>query len=217
MREQVAGAKPRCLAVWLGATSVLGVLVCLLLPDLAAAYGSVITGGVTGEPFERLLEWSCAGAAAGGAVWGWVVTTLVTVEAAHGGDRAGRPVRGVPAPLRRLLLLACGAALSGGLATPALATPGDLHQDHTGAAATALVQGLPLPDRATGGLPGGARMGRRGQPTAAPVVVVRPGDTLWDLADQTPAWHRLYTLNRDVIGPDPDLIRPGQRLRLPHP
>ena len=161
MDEQVAGARLRCLAVWLGATAVLGALACLLLPDLAAAHRAVATGGVTGQPFERLLEWLCAGVAAVGAGWLWLVTTLVALEAARGG--ATRPVRGVPAPLRRLLLLACGAALSGGLAAPAVATPGELHQDHAGAASASLVQGLPLPDRATGALPGGARMSRPGQ------------------------------------------------------
>ena len=57
-------------------------------------------------------------------------------------------------------------------------------------------------------------------------VVVRPGDTLWGLADATlppraPAsavterWHRIYRANRGVIGADPDLIQPEQRLRLP--
>jgi hypothetical protein len=214
MSELVAGARLRCLAVWLGATAALGVLACLLLPDLAAVHHAVATGNLPGQPFERLLEWSCAGVAAVGAAWLWTVTTLVTVEAARGGGR--RPVRGVPAPLRRLVLAACGVALTGGLTTPALATPGELHQDQTGASTTALVQGLPLPDRATtGALPGGARMSRQGRPPAAPVVVVRAGDTLWDLADESPAWHRIYALNRDVIGPDPDLIRPGQQLRLP--
>ena len=213
MSTRAAGAGLRCLAVWLGASAALGALACLLLPDLAAGYHAVAAASLTGQPFERLLEWSCAGVAAVGAAWLWVVTTLVTVEAARGG--VGRPVRGVPAPLRRLLLLACGAALSGGLAAPAVATPGELHQDHTGAATPALVQGLPLPDRATGGLAGGARIGRPGRPAGAPVVVVRPGDTLWDLAGQSPEWRRLYDLNRDVIGPDPDLILPGQALRLP--
>jgi nucleoid-associated protein YgaU len=56
---------------------------------------------------------------------------------------------------------------------------------------------------------------------------VRPGDTLWRLAAgllpedaDTGAvaslCARLYELNRAVIGDDPDLIRPGQRLRVPH-
>ncbi|MFN8156081.1 MAG: LysM domain-containing protein [Candidatus Nanopelagicales bacterium] len=58
------------------------------------------------------------------------------------------------------------------------------------------------------------------------VVVVRPGDTLWDIARRhlparatdaqvARAWPRWYAANRAVIGPDPDVIRPGQRLRAP--
>ena len=62
-------------------------------------------------------------------------------------------------------------------------------------------------------------------------VEVRPGDTLWAIAaaalaargpTATPAladvaayWPRVYALNRAVIGPDPAVIEPGQRLRLP--
>ncbi len=56
-------------------------------------------------------------------------------------------------------------------------------------------------------------------------LVVRPGDTLWALAEQdlpAPAtdrqvsarWRAVYRRNRGVIGPDPDLIRPGQVLKL---
>jgi nucleoid-associated protein YgaU len=57
-------------------------------------------------------------------------------------------------------------------------------------------------------------------------VVVRPGDTLWAIArsrlgpgaddarvaHDVDRWHRL---NHDVIGDDPDLIHPGQRLTAP--
>ncbi len=56
--------------------------------------------------------------------------------------------------------------------------------------------------------------------------MVAEGDTLWSLAadhlapDPTAdeiaaAWPRLYAANRDVIGPDPSHIEPGQRLVLP--
>lgn len=62
--------------------------------------------------------------------------------------------------------------------------------------------------------------------TASATIVVRRGDTLWDLAaahlppDATDAeigseWQRWYATNRAVIGPDPDLILPGQILSLP--
>jgi nucleoid-associated protein YgaU len=57
-------------------------------------------------------------------------------------------------------------------------------------------------------------------------VVVRRGDTLWDVAARhlrggssaaeiAAEWPRWYAANRDVIGDDPDLLRPGQRLAPP--
>ncbi len=61
---------------------------------------------------------------------------------------------------------------------------------------------------------------------AGAFVVVRRGDTLWDIARRhlpagasdaqvARAWPRWYAANRVVIGSDPALIRPGQRLRVP--
>ncbi|MGN6330748.1 MAG: LysM peptidoglycan-binding domain-containing protein [Motilibacteraceae bacterium] len=60
------------------------------------------------------------------------------------------------------------------------------------------------------------------------VVAVRPGDSLWTLttrhlgpgataAQVADAWPRWWAANRDVIGDDPDLLRPGQLLRPPPP
>lgn len=57
----------------------------------------------------------------------------------------------------------------------------------------------PNPGRAPGPTPG-ATPGRIPEPEAAAV---------------TRAWHALYLLNRDAIGPDPDLILPGTVLDLP--
>lgn len=63
--------------------------------------------------------------------------------------------------------------------------------------------------------------------SAAPdSVVVRAGDTLWDIAaahlgpDADPAtiaatWPLWYDTNRETIGADPDLILPGTRLLPP--
>jgi hypothetical protein len=47
---------------------------------------------------------------------------------------------------------------------------------------------------------------------------VQPGDTLAAIARHLAiagGWQALYALNRAVIGPDPDVIRPGEVLRLP--
>ncbi|MDN3293127.1 transglycosylase family protein [Streptomyces ficellus] len=46
---------------------------------------------------------------------------------------------------------------------------------------------------------------------------VRPGDSLWVIADeqQVPGgWSALYEANREAVGADPDLILPGQSLDL---
>lgn len=62
--------------------------------------------------------------------------------------------------------------------------------------------------------------------TVAGEVVVRRGDTLWDIAarhlgpdatavDVALEWPRWHRANRDLVGPDPDLVLPGQRLRPP--
>jgi nucleoid-associated protein YgaU len=70
-------------------------------------------------------------------------------------------------------------------------------------------------------------------PTRSPVpqansdmVTVRTGDSLWRIAARSlpsgagpraieRAWHRWYDLNRAVIGANPDLLQPGQRLIPP--
>jgi nucleoid-associated protein YgaU len=55
---------------------------------------------------------------------------------------------------------------------------------------------------------------------------VRRGDTLWDIATRhlgpgvdnarvAAEWPRWHAANRSTIGPDPNLILPGQRLRVP--
>jgi nucleoid-associated protein YgaU len=84
-----------------------------------------------------------------------------------------------------------------------------------------------VPDRPTSGAATRYTDVRSGQPVRVPArVVVKPGDTLWsiaatelgpnasaeDVANRWPAW---YAANRPLIGPDPDLILPGQVLRIP--
>lgn len=66
---------------------------------------------------------------------------------------------------------------------------------------------------------------RRLQRPTIPVVVA-PDDTLWGIArhelghsatrgDIDRRWHQWYHANHQVIGPDPDLILPGQTLYRP--
>ena len=276
----------RCLGVWLGATAGLAVVWRLVLPVLSAAGERPQAGGPpVALPFALLLEWLCAAALAGCALWFWLVTTVLVAAAARG--RLPARIPACPAALRRALLAGCGLAVAGGLALPAVADEPFRQPDRpeTGGRSVAdgrggqpglrLLEGLRLPDRVEGRLagsrpapsgagvdagpaashPAGTRGPRPapvladlarpapvladvarpapGRPpagppgvTAARVVVVRPGDTLWELtaavlpsgaSDAVIAdrWPHLYRLNRTVIGADPDLIFPGQRLRLP--
>jgi LysM repeat protein len=77
------------------------------------------------------------------------------------------------------------------------------------AAASAAIAHFAAGPRARAGA--GARAGTRS-------YVVQPGDTLSGIASALGTrggWPALYAANRDVIGPDPGLIRPGAVLALP--
>jgi hypothetical protein len=217
--------RSRALTVWLIATVTAALVVGWLLR--AAAHS-----GAAGD-FADLLVTGCAVVGAVGLGWLWVLVSLVVVDAV-----GGRPERAaVPAVVRRLVLAACGLTLAGGLSSPAHAAPADREAPRPGPAATttALLVGLPLPDRTTtttqwvSSVADHAPAATSEAPQERPdhgSVVVRPGDTLWDLAlDSLPAdastaevdrrWREIYRANRDAVGVDPDLIRPGQRLLLP--
>lgn len=211
---------PRCLALWAATTAALAGLVAALdpsVPRLAAAAGA---------GFEGLLVSVCEGVLLGFGGWLWAATGVVLLDAARGRVRRRR---GVPAALRRLVLAVCGVTLAGVIAAPGHARPASppLPADPApgGHGSAALVRGLPLPDRASA-VGHVVRLLRRSGAPETEQVLVRPGDTLWGLAAARlpatagdaavdAAWRRLYRANRAEIGPDPDLIHPGQRLDLP--
>ena len=139
------------------------------------------------------------------------MTVVVAVDAGRG---LVRERRGVPDGVRRSLLVLCGVALTAGVAAPSMAADGA----PTG---PEVLTGLRLPERV-----GVQPMARARPAPLDDMLVVAEGDTLWSLAadrlgpDPTAdeiaaAWPRLYAANRDVIGPDPSHIEPGQRLVLP--
>jgi resuscitation-promoting factor RpfA len=127
-------------------------------------------------------------------------------------------------------------------ATPATPSSPTAHPTHeprtaptTSAAPSSLTSAAPRPHatrrhhRADVGLVSGGRSSTPAPPDHGdrPVVVLR-GDSLWDIAARqlgptasptaiTKAWHEWYAANRDVVGADPDLIYPGQRLSPPRP
>ncbi|HEX5532435.1 MAG TPA: LysM peptidoglycan-binding domain-containing protein [Actinomycetales bacterium] len=187
------------------------------------------------------------------AVLGWwsvaVLTCLVSALHAPGGSTlvAHVAARTLPRPLRAVVAAAVGMAIAAGTTTPALATA----TDYPAAADVAVVDPawMPLDDApapdiappqpvAPGWAP--ARPTEVRQAASATLVVeqsrpgtsasnelvVRRGDTLWDICarhlsgDATDAeiaaeWPRWYQANRQVIGADPDRLQPGQRLSPP--
>ena len=62
-------------------------------------------------------------------------------------------------------------------------------------------------------------VGSPSPPVTAAEYVVQPGDTLRSIAQNVygdaEQWPRIYTVNQDVIGPDPDKLQAGTRLRIP--
>ncbi|MDX6375444.1 MAG: hypothetical protein QOD98_4432 [Nocardioidaceae bacterium] len=190
MYDVAAASRPRCLAVATGLTATLW--------GAAAVLARALTARQPATADEALVR-LCLGALVVAAGWAWLQGMTGVADAWRGTPRAAH------GGVRRLAVAACGVALAGALTAPA----------HAGTDGSDPLSGLPLPERAEG----------PAQPRH-PTVVVRPGDTLWGLAERdlpTPAtdrrvtsrWHAVYRRNRGVIGPDPDLIRPGQVLSLP--
>lgn len=108
-------------------------------------------------------------------------------------------------------------------------------------------RGLPLPDRVAGEAPrthgqrsttpraptgsGVPSPGPRTPPAPPTTVRVVPGDSLWAIAEAqlrsaggpvddaavATRWQEIYARNAGRIGPDPDLVLPGQQLDLDRP
>lgn len=204
----------RCLAVWLTVTAAAAV-------GAGAARGAWRLAGLNAgtAQFADLLVAVCSAGLLVGLSWLWLITTVTVVELAGGRIRASGGTT------RRLVLLACGAAVLVGTTPPARAAGDD----------SAILAGLSLPDRSvtTSDVhhrpPPSGRAPRTVAARPEPALrdhVVRPGDSLWSIAEAAPGggdgdieerWRAIWAANRDVIGDDPDVILPGQRLRLPEP
>ncbi|MDF3300007.1 transglycosylase family protein [Streptomyces tropicalis] len=111
------------------------------------------------------------------------------------------------------------AGASGGAPQPAADGTGPSHEPrrtptaHTAAEAAGRSGREATPARGPASTPGGTA-GRTGR-DASGTYTVREGDTLSSIAARHgTGWHRLYAANRAVVGADPNLIVPGQRLVL---
>jgi nucleoid-associated protein YgaU len=196
----------RSVVLWCLTTAAAAAVALVTLPAVAAS-----PGHASGPAFTDLLVRGCAVASLLAVGWLWVITTDVVARVLMTG---GRVVVRRPGPVRLLLLTACGAVVLGATAAPASA-------DDTRPVAPQSLAGLPLPDRATGGF-----VSHAAERAPRTVIRVRSGDSLWAIAEDRVGprasvaelidyWHRIYGRNSDAIGPDPDLILPGQLLELP--
>lgn len=193
-------------ATLLGTTVTLGAAGLL---HLAAGPASALVHNPASDPAGLLVQ-ACALAVLVATVLLWTTTAGVVIGQLRGPGLPPRPV----GPVRSVLLAACGVAV---LAGPATAAEPPVPASPASPAAPSIA-GLPLPDRPSAAAPAA--------PTPARTVVVRPGDSLWAIsaralgagarpADVASYGRRVHALNRAVIGPDADLVLPGQHLRLP--
>lgn len=212
-------ARARAAALWTAVTSAV-----VVLARVAAT--TVRDAAVAPAPtFADLLVAGSAVVAVLAGGWLWVVTATVALDVLRAGDGAG--ARAGVGPVRRALLTACGVAVLVAAAQPASGDTGPDAPAPAGVRGDHPLAGLPLPDRATGGDGSGVAVRAEPRPQRPDEVVrVRPGDSLWAVARAAlgPAattgeiaahWPAIYRANRAVIGDDPDLIHPGQRLHLP--
>ena len=62
-------------------------------------------------------------------------------------------------------------------------------------------------------------VGKKAAATATKTHTVESGENLSVIAEQELGsqgrWKEIYELNKDLIGPNPDLIQPGMELKLP--
>lgn len=166
--------------------------VWLIAPDLGAIFTAA-----TGPEFPQVLLATASLLQLSVACW-----VLVVICVSHSSTRLARAL--TPALMRRALFAGAAGALA--------LTP--VHAERVTSPARHQLEGLRLPDRPV--MSGASN----------PSVVVRPGDTLWAIAARSlppgatnsqiaAACARWYATNRAVIGADPDLIHPQQRLTPP--
>jgi hypothetical protein len=200
-----------------GGTAVVGLLVA---PFLATPWqvASVVTQG----SFPDAVASFCAAALAlawGRLLVGTALCLADEISTRGGHHRPGRAGAGSGVLRTAVARRVAGALLGGGL-TCLVAHP-------AAAVHAARPSDLPLPTR-----PLGAGTTASAAPAGGPgpdIAVVRIGDTLWSIAASRlaatgrpttdaavdAAWRRLYARNRSTVGPSPDLIHPGARLRMP--
>ncbi|MGZ5373132.1 MAG: LysM peptidoglycan-binding domain-containing protein [Aeromicrobium sp.] len=152
----------------------------------------------------------------------WTLTCIGLAVASEKSFATGALARLItPRFVRRALFLGAAGAFAIGPAS-AVNDAGRGVREPGQSTVSRSLDGLRLPDRPFGSAPAVSDLPH----ALAHIVRVERGDTLWSIAAQNlgpgasnPAidmeTKRWYEENSDVIGPDPDLIYPFQRLTIP--
>ena len=198
---------------------VLAAALLLLLAALAVALLQHLPPTTAGDQPEGLIVLAASWLAAALAAYLLLCAAVAAAGRllARSADRPLRVLAGTPRPLRRLLATVLGATVVVAAGGPPASA--DEPRPHRPAPQLA----WPLPTMGSAPVPP-ATADAGPEPDA--VVVVGPGDSLWSIAaaalgpaagpaDVAAAWPRWWRANRDVIGSDPTLIRPGQQLVAP--
>jgi LysM domain-containing protein len=216
-------------------TAVAVVVSTVLLDWAAAGWADLraLPATPTATPADALAD---VAAVLGLIAWAWLLLGAILAIADGLTRRPGHLLvrRVAPTAWRRLVLTAVGVGALTAPAAVAQASPGEppdavavstgWHDPGRAPASSVAeaIRGLPLPDRPYGRL---AAVGTD-DPHDPRRVVVRPGDSLWAIAERhlgpdasteaiAAEWPRWYAANRALIGPDPDLITPGMVLHAP--
>ena len=211
------------------ALGVAGLLAPAVGALLLARAVAVLSRSLAGDrpPLDPVLGLAACGLCGLLLAW-WVLgVTLATWAAltpqaarAHG-VAAHLAERLAPRLARRTVAALVGAVVVAGVAAPATAQERPRPAQSLAAGTDLRTWSADRP--AAPAEPASRQTGRR-----APEVVVRAGDTLWEIAARALGpgaeprrvdryWRRWYAANRPAIGPDPDLLHPGLRLRAPDP
>ena len=174
---------------------------------------------------------------------GFLVAVIAAVRGSAGDLWERLATRIAPAAVRRAAQFAAGSLLMSGTVvaagvpavadslsppTPVVSELPDLDRRFLPGAETTEGEATALPTSPNARQPRspGAHPADAEHHPAPHVVTVGAGDTLWDIAadrlgqdattaDIAAAWRRWFVANRQVIGDDPDLIYPGERLAPP--
>lgn len=213
-------------ALW--TAGALSITALALLPGRVGLHAQVVAARVTPALLRRVL-----GAAAGTSILISPSPAFADTAASSAPAPVGTSASPTSTAAPSLPMDRPGEKSGGGFteapSLPALGWPTDPIE--SAGPARSVAGDPPTPAGSVAGDPATPAASKPAEPRSAPSgdhVRVRPGDSLWSIAAHrlgaagSPAriqgeWPRWYSANRQLIGADPNLLRPGMSLLAPQP